>query len=121
MSFITESNTYIEGETRWERFKRVSKACICDAKDWCVAHKEEVVLALPAVMMGTRQIAKTARAVFITNRRAKMMTRSVYDRSENHHWMLRRELTNAEWYEVHNRKKNGERLGDILASMKVLK
>lgn len=44
-----------------------------------------------------------------------------YDRSLGHYWELRRELTNKEWLHVDQRKKNGERLSDILAEMKVLK
>ena len=44
-----------------------------------------------------------------------------YDRSLGHYWALRRELTNAEWIEIDRRKKNGERLSDILSELKVLK
>lgn len=44
-----------------------------------------------------------------------------YDRSLGHYWKLRRELTNSEWVEIDKRKKNGERLADILDSLKVLK
>ena len=44
-----------------------------------------------------------------------------YDRSLGHYWRLRRELSNKEWLEIDQRKKNGERLADILDEMKVLK
>ena len=44
-----------------------------------------------------------------------------YDRSLGHYWKLRRELTNEEWIAIDKRKRNGERLGDILAELKVLK
>ena len=44
-----------------------------------------------------------------------------YDRSLGHYWKLRRELTNDEWLEIDKRKKNGERLSDILDELKVLK
>lgn len=44
-----------------------------------------------------------------------------YDRSLGNYWKLRRELSNAEWIEIDKRKKNGERLGDILYELKVLK
>ena len=43
-----------------------------------------------------------------------------YDRSLGHYWKLRRELTNEEWLEIDKRKKNGERLSDILDAMRVL-
>lgn len=44
-----------------------------------------------------------------------------YDRSLGHYWRLRRPLTNKEWTSINSRKKNGETLGDILESMKLLK
>lgn len=43
-----------------------------------------------------------------------------YDRSLGHYWKLKRRLTNDEWVEIDKRKKNGERLADILDEMKVL-
>lgn len=43
-----------------------------------------------------------------------------YDRSLGHYWKLKRRLTNAEWVEIDKRKKNGERLADILDALKVL-
>lgn len=44
-----------------------------------------------------------------------------YDRSLGHYWSLRRELSNSEWLAIDERKKNGERLADILNDLKVLK
>lgn len=44
-----------------------------------------------------------------------------YDRSLGHYWRLKRELSNNEWIEIDRRKKNGERLADILDELKVLK
>ena len=54
-------------------------------------------------------------------RQKDMKELSVYDRSAGHYWALRRKLSNSEWTEVELRRKNGERLGDILEGMKVLK
>ena len=44
-----------------------------------------------------------------------------YDRSLGHYWALKRPLSNAEWREIENRRSNGEKLGDILEQLKVLK
>lgn len=52
--------------------------------------------------------------------RAAKRTR-VYDRSSGNYWNLKKELTNKQWLEVNKRKKAGEKTGDILKSMKVLK
>lgn len=45
----------------------------------------------------------------------------IYDRSSGNYWHLKKELTNKQWLEVNKRKKAGEKTGDILKSMKVLK
>nr|DAQ18455.1 MAG TPA: hypothetical protein [Caudoviricetes sp.] len=45
----------------------------------------------------------------------------IYDRSSGNYWHLKKELTNKQWLEVNKRKKSGEKTGDILRSMKVLK
>ena len=44
-----------------------------------------------------------------------------YDRSLGHYWALKRELSNKEWLAIDERKKNGERLSDILSDLNVLK
>lgn len=44
-----------------------------------------------------------------------------YDRSLGHYWKLKRKLRSDEWLEIERRRRNGERLGDILSMMKVLK
>lgn len=121
MYVVKESNVKVEKETRWSRFKQKVGKKWDDFKYWCVRHKEEIVYSTPIVMIAVRQISKTVRAVFVTNRKSKLMRYGVYDRSEGHHWFLRRDLSNAEWYEVQARKKRGERLGDIFESMHVLK
>lgn len=51
----------------------------------------------------------------------KMKRTRIYDRSSGNYWRLKKELTNKQWLEVNKRKKAGEKTGDILKSMKVLK
>lgn len=79
-------------ETKFQRFKREVKARYEELGDWFNRNKEEAVKNLYC-----------------------------YDRSLGHYWCLRRELSNKEWLEIDQRKKNGERLSDILAELKVLK
>lgn len=43
-----------------------------------------------------------------------------YDRSLGHYWKLKRKLTNNEWVTINKRKKDGEKLADILSELKVL-
>lgn len=118
MYTIKSEDVFVEGErpkkNRWEEF--------CGKlKTFYMEHKNECLMAITAVSMIVRPICKTIRSVFGTAKKEKLMKNSIYDRSEGHHWFLRRTPTNAEWYEVNYRRKNGERLGDILESMHLLK
>ena len=45
----------------------------------------------------------------------------IYDNREGFYWELRRKLTNTERQAIARKRKNGEKLGDILEEMKVLK
>lgn len=55
------------------------------------------------------------------DKQEKMKRTRIYDRSSGNYWHLKKELTNKQWLEVNKRKKAGEKTGDILKSMKVLK
>lgn len=44
-----------------------------------------------------------------------------YDRSLGHYWRLKRKLSNREWLDINRRREDGECLGDILESMRLLK
>ena len=51
----------------------------------------------------------------------KLKDTRVYDASLGHYWELKRKLRNSEWCEVERRLANGEKYGEILSSMGVLK
>lgn len=105
----------------WERFKAKVRKTGTKVKNWCVNHKTELITASPVIFATGRWIGKTIHRSAVVNKKEKLMKYSVYDRSENHHWFLKRELTNREWREIKDRRSKGERLGDILEKMKVLK
>lgn len=89
--------------------------------DWTSENKElavgVVALASSGLSFGGRLIRKHM------DKRNIMETKDLYcyDRSLGHYWKLRRELSNNEWLEIDRRKKDGERLADILEELKVLK
>ena len=66
--------------------------------------------------MGINGIVKVAGA----RAEAKQLN-TMYDHSLNTRWQLKRPLTNEENVQLEMRRANGERIGDILDSMKVLK
>ena len=95
---------------------------------WFIDNKEIVLVLGPAVIglatgvikIGTNIIKAGARHI---NVRAEERVKEhyCYDRSLGHYWALRRKLTNKEWIEIDARKKNGERMADILNDLHVLK
>lgn len=68
----------------------------------------------------TNLVGTVGRAVNQRDER-KRREHTCYDRSEGHYWNLKRKLTNADWVRINQRKGSGERLGDILREMKLLK
>lgn len=107
----------------WAKVKNTGE----NALDWVTSHQEGIGIALGGLMV----VAGLVRPMIVTIRRNANMAQAkaeaqskrlrVYDRSMNHWWYLRRELTNEEWSKVNEQKASGERLGDILQKMKVLK
>lgn len=106
---------------RVQNFKSKMKEKFKNGKDWVVDNKETIIVLAPIVIGVAKPIIKTV-SKNITLRKAKDVKELYcYDRSLGHYWRLKRELTNNEWVTIDRRKKCGERLADILDSMKVLK
>jgi hypothetical protein len=105
---------------RRERKEKIQKK-IDDAKNWVSDNKESILRYGPAVIGGLAVVAKAADRHIKLNKEKDLKELYCYDRSLGHYWKLRRELTNDEWVEIDKRKKNGERLADILDELKVLK
>ena len=108
-------------ETKAKRFKREAKEKCLNAKDWFIRNKETILVLAPVVIGGTTAVVKTVGKRINLHKQEDIKNLYCYDRSLGHYWALRRELTNREWLEIDKRKKNGERLSDILAELKVLK
>lgn len=90
-------------------------------KDWFIRNKEYVITLTPVIVGGVTTVAKVVSKRVNLRKQEELKDLYCYDRSLGHYWRLRRELSNKEWLEIDQRKKNGERLSDILAEMKVLK
>lgn len=88
---------------------------------WCSRNKEVIITLAPIVISGTIALVKVISRHNNNRKSQELHDLYCYDRSLGHYWKLRRELTNKEWLEIDLRRKNGERLADILDSLKVLK
>lgn len=100
-----------------DRFKQKAG----DTKDWVMQNKEFVILVAPIVVGIGGKIIKFVIKQHTLHQEEELKDLYCYDRSLGHYWKLRRELTNQEWVEIDKRKRDGERLADILSDFKVLK
>ena len=110
-----------ENETMIQRFKRTLNTKWREAKQWASDNKEVLAVVVPAVIGGAATIAKVAGRHHNLQKQEAVKNLYCYDRSLGHYWSLRRELSNVEWREIDKRKKNGERLSDILKELNVLR
>ena len=111
----------IKREARKRELKEKFNAKIQNGKEWFIRNKETVIALTPVVIGGLTTIIKVVSKRINLAKEEELKDLYCYDRSLGHYWQLRRELTNKEWLEIDKRKKNGERLSDILDEMKVLK
>ncbi|MBO7450966.1 MAG: hypothetical protein J6U54_11435 [Clostridiales bacterium] len=115
-----------EAKKRERKLKREAKrkAFI----DWCSNNKELAVILIPAgigvgtaLVKGGIHITKGIIRSHNLKKEEVLKDMYCYDRSLGHYWELRRKLTNDEWISIENRRKQGERLADILEDLQVLK
>ena len=90
-------------------------------KEWVVRNKEAIMIFTPIVVGGITAIAKIAVRQSHLKQEKDLKELYCYDRSLGHYWRLKRDLSNKEWVEMDQRKRNGERLADILDELRVLK
>ena len=109
-------------ERKEKRQKRVAAMI-----NWFNDNRELAMIIIPAgltlagfMVKGGISITKGLIRTHNLNKESQLKDLYCYDRSLGHYWKLRRELTNNEWVEIDQRKKNGERLADILSELKVL-
>ena len=95
--------------------------------NWFNDNRELALIIIPAdltlagfMVKGGISITKGLIRSYNLKKESQLKDLYCYDRSLGHYWKLRRELTNNEWVEIDQRKKNGERLADILSELKVL-
>ena len=102
------------------RIKTDTEVRIKRAYNWCKANPQEALAIGGVILSGVCYLGKAA--IKRSNIQAQEDVKNLYcyDRSLGHYWKLRRELRNDEWLEIDRRKQNGERLSDILDSMRVL-
>lgn len=90
------------------------------ALDWIDKHKWLISAALTTTTVVLYFKSKKVARVTVKEQNYYKDTR-IYDPSLGHYWELRRKLSNREWLDVESRVKSGEKYGEVLASLGVLK
>lgn len=119
MEVVNMSDFHKESKKR--EFKEKVNAKIRSGKEWFEKNREAVITLTPIIIGGVTTVSKVVGKRMNLRKQEDLKDLYCYDRSLGHYWRLRRELTNQEWLEIDRRKKNGERLADILEELKVLK
>lgn len=118
-------NVFTIDDFRKEQKKREFKdkfiSKINSGKEFIVRNKETIITLTPVIIGGITTVSKVVNKHINLRKEENLKDLYCYDRSLGHYWKLKRELTNDEWLEIDKRKKNGERLSDILDELKVLK
>ena len=105
----------MEQQTKKEESK--IRAATRKALDWCNENKTTLLF----ITGGIATLGKLGGKVLNVFKEKHLQERTCYDRSLGHYWQLNRTLSNKEWIAIEERRKNGERLADILKDLKVLK
>lgn len=90
-------------------------------KRWVYDNKEIIIMLAPIVGSILLVSVKHFGRYMVATKQAAVKELYCYDPSLGHYWQLRRKLNNSDWLKINKRKANGEKLGDILESMNVLK
>lgn len=103
-----------------EKVKEKASNAYQKTKAFCINNREIVIPVAITLSTGLVKISKMAVRSKNLKKEEQLKEEYCYDRSLGHYWKLRRPLTNNEWLEIDQRKRDGERLSDILAELKVL-
>lgn len=92
-----------------------------DARCFWEENKDTIIKLTPVVVGGATVMVRVIGRRMNLATEQKMKDRYVWDPKLGHYWEIRKKLSNAQWAEIERRKESGEAMGQILASMKVLK
>jgi hypothetical protein len=110
-----------ENDSAWAKAKAWCKNRATDVAEFYEDNKLLCWTCIPLLIKGGFDIWKSVNRHGNLELETKIKELFVYDNKLGHYWELRRKLTNDEWLMVQTRQKAGERIGDILDEMRVLK
>lgn len=106
---------------RFEEFKFWAKQKSNEAYNFCVEHKEALIVLVPVIVSGSIELIKIVARSKNNKEDRYLKENYIYDRSCGHYYELKRQPKSSEWRLIDQRKAEGELLGDILQDMRILK
>lgn len=106
---------------KWTQFKAKVKAKWEDVKWWCAGNKELVVAVLVVLIPALAKTANGAARAYAEHKEDERRQKDIFDPRTGDHWFTKRPLTSKEKLELERRYDNGERKGQILDDMGLLK
>lgn len=119
---ILDMNT-MKVESKWHQFKETVKDKAQSTLEWVCNNPEAAGIALTVVTTlvgGGIKIAKGLVRTYNLKQEQYNKDRYIYDRSLGMYLHTKRSLRNKDYIAINNRRKNGEKLSDILQSMNIL-
>lgn len=88
-------------------------------KVWCGNHKEIIVISIPILGACAKEMIKSHRNNVRVAREDEKHNRSIYDRSNGHYIITKKDLTPKQQKEIDRRHKLGEDYYDILDDLNI--
>lgn len=105
---------------KFEAKKRELKEKAARAWEFCKEHPAESFALATATVGGLMGLVKRHDRNVAIRKEQELKDRYIYDRSIGKYWKTRKTPTTGQQLEIERRKHNGETMGDILSSMKLL-
>ena len=103
-----------------EGYKRQAKEKLGQAWELCKEHPAEAFALGTTCVGGLIGIVKRCDKHAAIRKEQELKDRYIYDRSLGKYWKTRKVPSTGQQLEIERRKKNGESMGDILSSMRLL-
>lgn len=88
---------------------------------WCQDNKEVLVIGIPLFTAVIAAVTKIGGKAINVYQEKNLQNKSIYDHSLGTYWNLRHPLSNGDRLLIEQRRAAGEKLGDILRDMRLLK